>query len=98
MSNMPEYDVAALDENAERIDGQVEDVKAKILQEIEAKAAHDKTIMALDAGVRRLQADAKKLRRMAEGIRQKQIERLAGGNSELRQAGEPNAAGNGGPA
>lgn len=88
MSNMPEYDIESLESNAERIDGQVEDIREAIKREVEAKAAHDNTIMALDAGIKRLQGDAKNLRRLAEEIRQAEMEKMSRGDSDDRQAGD----------
>ena len=99
MGSMPQFDIASLEENAERIDGQVEGVKAKIRQEVEAKVAIDKTIMALGDGVDRLEADAKKLRRLADEIRQAGVKTLLEGidrgDVDDRQVGHADYAGNG---
>lgn len=92
MGAMPEYDIESLEENAERIDVQVVEVRAKIEQEVEAKVAHDRTIMALGVGVDGLVADAKKLRRLADEIRQREVERVGRGDVDDRQAGNADDA------
>lgn len=98
MGSMPEYDVASLEENAERIDASIEDIKGKIREEVAAKSKHDETILAFELGIKNLDDTRKSLRRMAEQIRQAEVERVASGDTDVRQAGEPDAAGNGGSA